>query len=119
MLFTKKRNFFIDKLFIICYNNNVKGEVRKMDINSIHGAVFHIVYDNSESKTEEYRQKYQDAMDEVQRLNRVIDELKEQLQSTEKKLHYAKIDNDFLSDMVANLIDEVNALYVKLNDFNN
>lgn len=90
-----------------------------MDINSIHGAIFHIVYDNSDSKTEEYRQKYQDAMDEVQRLNRVIDELKEQLQSTEKELHYTDVANGFLAEMVDNLTDEVNALYVKLHDFNN
>jgi chromosome segregation ATPase len=90
-----------------------------MDINSIHGAVFHIVYDNSESKTEEYRQKYQDAMDEVQRLNRVIDELKEQLQSTEKERHLMELANGFLAEMVDNLTDEVNALYVKLHDFNN
>jgi predicted nuclease with TOPRIM domain len=68
-----------------------------------------IIYEDP--RTEEYRQKYQDAVDEIQRLNRAIDELSE-------KLHYADLANGFLSEMVDNLTDEVNALYVKLHNFN-
>ena len=78
----------------------------------------HVIY-VKDSDSEQYRQKYQDAMDEVQRLNRVIDELKEQLQSTEKERHLMELANGFLAEMVDNLTDEVNALYVKLHDFNN
>lgn len=63
-------------------------------------------------KAEEYRQNYQDALDEIQRLNRIIDELKEEL-------YYSDLANGFLSEMVDNLTDEVNVLYAKLHDFNN
>lgn len=80
--------------------------------------MIHVIY-VKDSNSEQYRQKYQDAMDEVQRLNRVIDELKEKLQSTEKERHLMELANGFLAEMVDNLTDEVNALYVKLHDFNN
>ena len=72
--------------------------------------VTRIIYEDS--RIEEYRQKYQDALDEIQRLNRIIEELSE-------KLHYTDLANGFLAEMVDNLTDEVNALYVKLHDFNN
>ena len=71
--------------------------------------VTRIIYEDP--RVEKYRQKYQDALDEIQRLNGVIEELSE-------KLHYADLANGFLSEMVNNLTDEVNALYVKLHDFN-
>lgn len=83
-----------------------------------HNSTVHVVYVKS-SDSEQYRQKYQDAVDEIQRLNRIIDELKEKLQSTEKELHLMEIANSSLAGMVDDLTDEVNALYVKLHDFNN
>ena len=44
-----------------------------MDESMMKGFAYRIVYDDSH--TEEYRQKYQDAMDEIQRLNGIIDDL--------------------------------------------
>lgn len=44
-----------------------------MDINTMNNCAVHIIYDDP--RTEEYRQKYQDALDEIQRLNRIIEDL--------------------------------------------
>ena len=44
-----------------------------MDESMMRGFAYRIVYDDS--LAEEYRQKYQDAMDEIQRLNGIIDDL--------------------------------------------
>lgn len=44
-----------------------------MDINMMNNYAVRIIYDDP--RTEEYRQKYQDALDEIQRLNRIIEEL--------------------------------------------
>lgn len=44
-----------------------------MDVNMMNNYAVRIIYDDP--RTEEYRQKYQDALDEIQRLNRVIEEL--------------------------------------------
>lgn len=38
-----------------------------------------IIYDDP--RTEEYRQKYQDAMDEIQRLNSIIEDLNETIKN--------------------------------------
>lgn len=45
-----------------------------MNINAMNNYAVHIIYDDP--RTEEYRQKYQDAMDEIQRLNGIIEDLK-------------------------------------------
>lgn len=44
-----------------------------MDVNMMNNYAVRIIYDDP--RTEEYRQKYQDAMDEIQRLNGIIDDL--------------------------------------------
>jgi peptidoglycan hydrolase CwlO-like protein len=44
-----------------------------MDIGMMNNYAVRIIYDDP--RTEEYRQKYQDALDEIQRLNRIIEEL--------------------------------------------
>lgn len=72
-----------------------------MDVNMMNNYAVRIIYDDPH--TEEYRQKYQDALDEIQRLNRVIDDLTE-------KLRLSEIANGFLSERIDNLIEEVNDL---------
>lgn len=44
-----------------------------MDVNTMNGYAVRIIYDDP--RTEEYRQKYQDALDEIARLKRIIEDL--------------------------------------------
>lgn len=44
-----------------------------------------IIYDDP--RTEEYRQKYQDAMDEIQRLNSIIEDLNEIIKNKDKIIY--------------------------------
>ena len=62
-----------------------------------------IIYDDP--RTEEYRQKYQDAMDEIQRLNSIIEDLTETIKNK----------NEIIGDMTEAL-DELGTELAMLED---
>lgn len=74
-----------------------------MDINMMNNCAVHIIYDDP--RTEEYRQKYQDALDEIQRLNGIIEDLNDAI------LEKDSLIND-MSDALEELSTDLSMLWV-------